>query len=425
MEKKRDIRALWKAWGQREAASYQAFVDALPASSRKASWEMARAIKRLDPRSPLLGLDDKERATPAEQIELRQRALAREDASLARGLAEEMMAFSSAPWRRWSCASPIADALFESLDELGHKEPYLERRASASLQFLMGFAGAPVESWIGGVARACSPEAFMASDAVEWLDPLKGLPQEAPQAFPAVSVPGLSEEYAKVWAAQREAERSPYHAFLWAALGFEATWAPERDASALALKPAMALPWASMGVSCERLAMPAGLDQLWPLARALMEGDERRSFQRAGDAPLEDVSDRWIELGASAQDIARGFAVWEWAVCARAEMGVGVYSPVDDELMERLSNAGADFSSTRLELTLLERRAPRRESAQPAGSLARYFELALDEPGRAAQAIAISAPWVARSQAQAEALALAQSVKRPSSSRGANHGPRI
>lgn len=399
----------WRAWGPEHEQDYQALLGTLPKSSAIPDFRLARAILE---RHRKLAPPRKTRATKLERPHsvdqawepgsalalrdetwgwsqavgaLRERAFDERDASRAAPLANEMALHPEAPWRLWSCASPIASVLHRTLDERGHREPAIENIGAMSLAAAMGFSGRPVSTWIARVAEICLPEAFVADSCSS--DNFFFFPDMANKdasLFPDLPIrKHCSPAYSRALDVMELSARPPAISLALSAMGISG--APERPAEPEALAPALASTFLRTTLSGAGSGLPHGFDRKWPSYFALFSSRDGKFFAQA------------LNLGCSVRDVFDGRMIWEHAVEPYSETGSeGNVAPIDDALLKLLFEAGADFRSTGLSRIWGGRfkNFPDRDA-----TLCEFYDAALDLH-RAGAARKLLAPWIARCDAR-------------------------
>lgn len=426
---------LWRQWGDRQLEAFQTASLALPGERPPLDFTLARALLLAARAAPPAGprppdpppgspfdwslykaqLDFDAQSAPARalacqdelwgwskaEIRLRERAFDASDPALAPRLAQAMARLPNAPWRRWSCASPIAAALLHALDALGHREPAIANLGAASLPALMGLSGVPVAQWARAVANASRPEAFVAESS-SWRDSHSSFFQDflkqRPDAFPHLPTrSGCGEDYSKAVDVQFTAVSTPERLVRQAGLGLLDH--PRLNSPPGAFAKALQTPFFNACLSQSASGLPEGFDHCWPLAYPhVASGSGRAPYDQLRAARLALASQ-----GARSTDIHEGRPIWESFVeCVSEQGSEGDFAPIDDSILELLFNTGADFRSTTLRP---ESRRARLAGAPERLSLADYYRLALDSH-RADMALETLSPWIEKCQARAEREAL-------------------
>lgn len=373
----------WEAWNidHAVAGDYAAFCSNLPESEAVPDFALARtflhvarreknkqaaavdileimlaSIGGIDESPPYasmaLAIDPRFFFWSSAEIELRERFFSSTSPLAAKSLALAAMEYKGAPWRRWSCASPIAADLFSAFDALGHKEPVVLGKC-ASLSSLMGFAGHPVGSWIKAVALASEPASFI-SGGSSWRErPLGAFATAEDSAvaeyFKSQDLGGLRRRSAINNSTSVLACQAPFETVLWSSIGLfdhpkgaDGMIDNEWLDGALFGSPSASLasieraPFLLRCLSQKNSGLPVGFDHRWPIIAA---GELPRSMRVDPVAVL-------IGMGASSNDIFTKGPVWESIAAPRlAPFSHEYYAPFDESLLLALLRGGADFSS--------------------------------------------------------------------------------
>lgn len=326
-----------------------------------------------------LGIDQQLFPWPPAVADLRERIFAATTPASAPSLAREALAFPDAPWRRWSCASPIAAEMFTALDALGQAEPPLPD-GPASLSALMGFSLQPLDSWIGLVAAASSPGSFI-SGGLPWRDgTLRALSDqnggcywhEAPKPLPrggrSFSVSERDHSTSLL------ARQAPFESLLWNIIAApdHVRTMPGSDGSLFAagagsLDALRTHPFIVRGLSQAAAELPVNFSHRWPLLAA----SELPAHGKAD--PMEVL----VAMGACSNDSVStkslpNIRVWEAIVDVTIwDPNQGFVVPIDEVLLASLIRGGADLAATRLTPT----GSPSEDSTR---SLLDYYRAMLD-----------------------------------------------
>jgi hypothetical protein len=314
---------------------------------------------------------------------LREQALSTSDDVQATELARQMAAWPEAPWRRWACASPIAEALLAALDQAGQREPAIASLGAASLASLMGFGGLACSTWIKTIAESSTPDGFVADVGSEsgfhFVQQMLARHDDIAPSLPVRK--NCAEDFSRALDVMDLASQAPAMSMCFQAMGMDG-WMT-RPAPSAPLAAAQSSSFAQSCLSNARSGLPAGFDRAWPISHvmSLMRG--------AGVDPLIRMS----AAGGSLLDIYRGEPLWESAIEPIAEQGSeGYFAPIDDALMEQVVASGADLRHT--ELGRRWARSHRRPEWNKDCSLTEFYTMVLDPP-RATHANEIAGKWVA------------------------------
>lgn len=399
------------AWGRRRSiqADYRLLLESLPSATAEPDFSMAQGLLAASRRycagvhlcastdgsvealaassaisyhpiaAQALGIDPQLFPWSPAENDLRERIFAATLPSSAPALAKEAASFPGAPWRRWSCASPIASEMFAALDTLGHAEPPLPD-GPASLSALMGFSLLPLDSWIALVAAASSPGSFISGGQPWCGGTLRSLSDddsgcywhEAPEPRP---FQGRSfSERDRDHSTSLLARQAPFESLLWNIIAApdHVRTMPGSDgsffsASAGSLDALKAHPFILRCLSQAAAELPENFNHRWPLLAA----SELPAHGRSD--PLEVL----VAMGACSNDSAStrslpNVRVWEAIVDVTLwDPNQGFVVPIDEILLLSLIRGGADLSATRL--TQLGE-----PSEQITGSLLDYYRCMLE-----------------------------------------------
>lgn len=371
----------WRAWSldSAVASDYAAFCSALPKSEAIPDFSLARTLmqvvvceKRKQENDFLemllasiggafegppcakvaLALDKNSFSWSPAEISLRERFFSATSPLDAAPLALAAMDLEGAPWRRWSCASPIAAELFAELDKLGHQEPAVLGKC-ASLPCLMGFSNRPVDSWIKTVALASSPASFVSGGSFVSERALCAFADSedsiVSEYFERQDPHGLIGRTALNNSTSALACQAPLETVLWCSVGFfdfqklEADQKKEQGsdhalfaARSASLPGIERAPFLLRCLSQKNSGLPIGFDHRWPLKAA---ADLPSGMEVDPVAVL-------IEMGASPNDIFERAPLWESAARPRCSpFDQEYYAPLDESRLLALLRGGADFSS--------------------------------------------------------------------------------